>query len=61
MDNAELIERLQTVIDYLNEEDRDKADSELYSIFDDLEFISEDYSEDDEYEEDDDYDEDEDE
>jgi hypothetical protein len=50
MDNSELIERLQVVIDLLTEGDRDRADGELYAIFDELEFVSDDYTDDDEEE-----------
>jgi hypothetical protein len=59
MDNKELQERLEVIIGYLEEDNRDSADTELYAIFDDLEFISDDYNDEDENFEDDEEDEDE--
>jgi hypothetical protein len=47
MSNDELLERLSLVIEFLNEDNREAADGELYAIFDDLEFISEDYEDED--------------
>jgi hypothetical protein len=58
MDNEELINRLSSIVEILQSGDRDVADEELYNLFGDLEFISEDYDEDDE-DYDDDYSEDE--
>jgi hypothetical protein len=56
MDNNELIEKLESVIGLLQDDDRESAEAELYNIFDELEFVSEDYDEeddDDEYYDDD--------
>lgn len=55
MENNELIERLESVISFLQDDDRETAEAELYNIFDELQFISDDY---DEIENEDDYDDD---
>jgi len=47
MKDKDLIERLKAIIEMINEGDRDSADSELYALFDEMEFVSDDYEEDD--------------
>jgi hypothetical protein len=57
MRDQDLIERLEEIIKLLKRRDRDSANSELYDLFDELEFVSEDYDEDDfEEDEDEEYD-----